>query len=293
MVADSLEAVYRAGQYDEKDQLQILFDLASFHTNPEKVLEYSDELLHEAIASNSTEYIIEAYIQKGNALRLKGDLNLALENLLKGFRIANEERRNHAMGILFTCIADVYSGMDDHQNAILNYKNAIPILKAENDSINYANVLANIGDEYNLKLAKPDSALLFFKESGDIYRALDYKLGIAYNLSNVGIAYALKGENDIAESKIRQATTILEELGDYYPISVNLTFMSDIYAEQGKWETAFSYAFRSLDLAKQHGLKEQIGDAYLKLSELYEQRGNTTESLKYYKNHVVFRDSVS
>jgi hypothetical protein len=40
-------------------------------------------------------------------------------------------------------------------------------------------------------------------------------------------------------------------------------------------------------------LKEQISDANLKLSELYEKAGNTGESLKYYKNHIVFRDSVN
>ncbi len=292
-VADSLESVYHSGQFVENDRLQLLFDLARNHSDPEMVLKFSNELLRRAKTSNSIEYIIQAYIQKGNALRLKGDINLALQNLLEGFNIAKNEKRNRELGILYKNIADVYSGMGDSQNAILNYKNAIPILKAENDSISYADAMENIGDEYNLKMAKPDSALLFFKESGAIYRALDYKLGIAYNLGNVGLAYALKGENDIAERNIGQATEMLEELGDYYPISVYLTYMSDIYAERGDWDAAFGFAHKSLDLANQHSLKEQISDAYLKLSELYEKRGYTKESLTYYKNHIIFRDSVT
>ena len=293
VIADSLERVYNSGSFDEKDRLQLLFGLARNHQDPENILRYSNELLRSAKALDSTERMIDAYIQKGNALRLKGDLNLALTNFLEGFKIANEEERIRDLGIFYKNIADVYSVMGDYQNAILNYKNAIPILKQENDSISYADALLNIGDEYNLKLTKPDSALLFFKESGDIYRALDYKLGIAYNLGNVGLAYALKGENEIAEKNIGQAIPMLEELGDYHPICVYLTYMSDIYAEQGKWDTAFRYANRSLNLAKQHGLKEQIGDAYLKLSELYERRGNASEALKYYQNHITYRDSVS
>ncbi len=40
------------------------------------------------------------------------------------------------------------------------------------------------------------------------------------------------------------------------------------------------------------GLKEQISDAYLKLSELYEKKGNAVESLTYYKKHITFKDSV-
>ncbi len=86
---------------------------------------------------------------------------------------------------------------------------------------------------------------------------------------------------------------MLEELGDYYPICVYLTFMSDIYAQRGDWDAAFGFAHKSLDLANQHSLKEQISDAYLKLSELYEKRGLAPESLKYYKNYITFRDSVT
>ncbi|TFG74361.1 MAG: adenylate/guanylate cyclase domain-containing protein, partial [Flavobacteriales bacterium] len=91
---------------------------------------------------------------------------------------------------------------------------------------------------------------------------------------------------------IARAITVLEELGDYYPIAVYLTYMSDIYADEGDWDAAFGYAQRSLRLAKQYGLKEQISDAYLKLSELYEKTGYTGASLKYYKNYIAFRDSV-
>ncbi|MGB5661691.1 MAG: tetratricopeptide repeat protein, partial [Eudoraea sp.] len=244
VIADSLQTIYNSGNFDERDRLQLLFGLARNHQDPEKILRYSDELLRRATALDSTERIIDAYVQKGNALRLKGDLNLALAIFLEGFKIANEKKRIRDLGIFYKNIADVYSVMGDYQNAILNYKNAIPILKAEKDSISYADALLNMGDEYNLKLIKPDSALLFFKESGDIYSALDYKLGIAYNLGNVGLAYALKGENEIAEKNIGQAIPMLEELGDYHPICVYLTYMSDIYAEQGQWETAFSYAHR-------------------------------------------------
>ncbi len=293
VIADSLELIYHSGRFDEKDRLQILYNLAKDHTDPEKALKFSNELLSRAKAADSTKRIIGAYMQQGSALRLKGDLSRALESFFEGVKIAKEKERKRDLGLLYVNIAIVYSVIGDDQNTILNYKNAISILKEENDSLGYATALENLGVEYNEKLAKPDSALLFFKQSGDIYRAIDNKRGIAYNLGNVGLAYALKGENDIAEKNINRATVMLEELGDFYPICVYLTFMSDIYAEQGQWETAFGYAHRSLDLARQYGLKEQIGDAYLKLSELYEKRGNSTESLKYYKNHVIYRDSLN
>jgi len=293
VIADSLETYYNSGQFEEKDRLELLHDLAKFHHDPEKILQFSEELLIRAKAADSTKRIIGAYQEKGSALRLKGDLSLALESFFMGMKIAKEEELKLELGDLYLNIGTVYAAMGDHRNAILNYNKASVIHKEENELRQYAIALENLGDLYNLNLAKPDSALIFFNQSGDIFRDLNDKRGIANNIGNIGLAYALKGENDIAERNMAQATVMLEDLGAYYPICVYLTFMSDIYAKKNQWETAFSYAHRSLDLALQYGLKEQIGDAYLKLSELYEKRGNTAESLKYYKNHVIFRDSVS
>ena len=107
------------------------------------------------------------------------------------------------------------------------------------------------------------------------------------------MVYANIGQSDLAEKNINEATRILEESGDYYPICVYLISMCDIYLKKGDKKTAMNYAQRSLKLAQQYGLKDQISDANLKLSELYEGAGNLGESFKYYKNHIAYRDSVN
>ena len=293
--ADSLEAIYTAGDFEEKDRLRILKDLASEEPNPDKSLQYSELLLSQAKALDSINYIISALIQKGNALRLKGDLSQSLETYFEGIEMAERVGKKTDLGLFYISIAAVYTAMANHDNTIENYKKGIDIFKEgkdKKDTLDYANALENLGDYYNLQLARPDSALVFFKESGAIFKKLNDKIGLAYNMGNVGLAHAQLGETDLAESNIAQAIAMLEELGDYYPIAVYLTYMSDIYADKGDWDAAFGYAQRSLRLAKQYGLKEQISDAHLKLSELYEKTGYTGASLKYYKNYVAFRDSV-
>jgi len=85
---------------------------------------------------------------------------------------------------------------------------------------------------------------------------------------------------------------ILQQQGDYYPICVYLISISDIYTKKGNHDKALDYALKSLQLAQQHGLKEQIADANQKLSELYEKAGNLAASYQYYKNYIVYRDSV-
>ena len=291
-VADSLELVYTTGQFEEKDRLQLLNNLASNHPDPEKSLQYAEELLRRAKAADSTKRISNAYMQIGNALTLKGDLSQALASLFEGMKMAEKLESKKSLGVFYLGIAGVYGSMGNNQNTIQYYKNAINIFKELGDSLNYAYAMENLGDQYNLNMAKPDSALLFFKESGPIFRAKDSKIGMAYNLGNIGLAYAQLGQNTIAEEKISGAITLLEELGDYYPICVYLTYMSDMYLLRDDWNAAFGAAQRSLEMAQQFGLKDQISGAYLKLSELHEKRDNVAESFKLYKSHITFKDSV-
>ncbi len=292
VVADRLELIYTSGEFEEKDRLQLLDDLASSHPNPIKKLQFSEELLRRAKAADSTLRISNAYMQIGNALTLKGDLSQALASLFEGMKMAEKLESKKRLGTFYIAIAGVYASMSNNQNTTQYYKDAIKIFKELGDSLNYAYAMENLGDYYNLTLAKPDSALLFFKESEAIFKVKDSKVGIAYNLGNMGLAYAQLGQNTIAEENISGAITLLEDLGDYYPICVYLTYMADMYVQRDDWDAAFGYAERSLKLAKQFGLKEQISDAYLKLSELHEKRGNVLESFKLYKSHITFKDSV-
>jgi len=290
-LADSLESVYLQGNYDKHDLLEILKELAVNHTDTEKKLAYSLELMVTAQGVDSINYLFQGLLEKGNALRLKSELSQALESYFQAAKIAEEEKLIGRLGAIYISIGDVYSIMGNHNNAVNYYLSGIDILKSENDSIRFATALLNAGDEY-FNYGELDTALIFFKESEEIFNLIGYKMGVAYNLGNVGMVLAEQGQDDLAETNINEAITILEELQDYYPISVYLTYMSDIYLKKGEEKVALSYALRSLELAEQYGLKEQISDANLKLSELHEKSGHLLESYKYYKNHIAYRDSV-
>lgn len=289
---DSLEQVYTSGQYEQKEQLIILDQLVTGHKDFERVLFFCEELLDKSQKLDSLQYMFTAWLQKGNALTRKGDLSEALESYFQAAEIASKEKTNFKLGLVKIAIADVYSIMENHENAVFYYKEAITIHK-NNDSLQYlASALENLGDEY-LNVAKPDSALLMFEQSGPVFKRLGYTEGIAMNIGNKGIAYALLGEDQIAKDEINHAIQMFEKLNNYYPITVFLTYMSDLYLNQGNWEEARTYAQKSLDMAQKYGLKEEISAANLQLSKLYEQAGDSDASLKYFKNHIAYKDSVS
>src|SRR5690606_985663 len=104
--------------------------------------------------------------------------------------------------------------------------------------------------------------------------------------------YAEQGRHEMAKKNIYKAIEILEGIEDYYPISIYHTYMADIYAKQQDFSTAFDYAERGLELATKYGLKDEMGKANLTLSDLSEAAGRFRNAYYYYKDYVVYRDSV-
>ena len=292
-IADGLVAVYKADTLKGVEKLELLRNLAFNEINDKnKALSFADELILQSEQLGNKEYLFHGYYQKGNHKTRLGNLKEALEAYFESAKIAKEAKFTSREGTAYSAIADIYSISDNHKNAMLYYHKAIFLLRQSESKIPLASVILNAGDAF-LTNKEYDSALVYFKESGALFEKSNYLIGKAYNLGNIGMVYANQGQNSLAEKNINEAVNILEEFEDYYPISVYLLSMSDIYLEKADQEAALNYAQRSLELGEKYRLKEQISDANLKLSELYEKAGNTAQSLKHYKDFVVYRDSLN
>lgn len=292
-IADRLQLVYKADTLQGIAKLELLKELSYNETKDLNLaLQFAEELIDLSGRLDNLRYQSQGYYQKGNAHRLQGNLQDAINAYFNSAKLAKEGGKMTVEGSSYSSVADIYSISDDHQNASLYYKKAISTLRKTEDTIAIASVIMNYGfDLFNNK--KYDSALIHFEESGKIFEKVNYIIGKAYNLGNIGMVYANQGYNKKAEKNINEALKILEDYEDYYAISEFLLSMADIYVEKNNHTFAIDYAQKSLDLGKKYGLKEQIGDANLKLSELYESLGNPSQSLIHYKDFVVYRDSLN
>ncbi|MEX0996061.1 MAG: adenylate/guanylate cyclase domain-containing protein [Flavobacteriaceae bacterium] len=291
-LADSLQVIYEEGNLVGVDKLELLRNLA-FNTanNSEESLKYSNELIELSLESENNLYLFRGYSLRGQAHQRSGNLTLALESYIEASKVASKIEDKSFEGGAYLTIADVYSTIGNAPNAESYYSKSIDILRKTNDSLTLASALLNAGDEA-FKNEHFDKALNYFEESGLLFKKVNYPIGTAYNLGNVGMVYAEQGKDALAEQNINEAMAILEELEDYYPITVYLTYMSDIYSRRGNLPIALNYAQRSLDLAKKHELKEQISEANLTLSKLYEDIGNTEASYSHFKEYIAYRDSI-
>jgi class 3 adenylate cyclase len=300
-IADSLVKIYRQNRLKDTAQLELLRNLSFNESrNLDLSLQYAEELIRIAKKEGNDRYLHAGYFQKGNKERLLGDLDQALKAYFNALEVSKKIKLISGEGTDYGAIAATYSESKDHRNAMVYFHKAISTLRQttdtnrvrqSNDSIELASAILNAGDELRNN-ENYDSALLYFDESGKIFQKKNYQIGVAYCLGNTGMVYAAEGKDSLASQNMNEAIAILQKQGDYYPICVYLISISDIYTKKGNPDKALDYALKSLQLAQQHGLKEQIADADQKLSELYEKAGNLPASYQYYKNYIVYRDSV-
>jgi len=290
--ADSLINIFKNYSLDDSSRLLILKNIAFFHTSADSNIFYSKLLINEATQLSNSLFIAKGYFQLAYGHRLLGNYDEAIKILfsaLKEYEILGD--RNGVASSL-NAIGDIYNVNNNHSNSIVYYKKAIAEFRQLNDSIELATALLNTGDEY-FNHNDLDSALAYLLESKDIFLRKKYEIGVAYALGNIGLVYAKFGINDFAEDLINQATLILEKLGDRYPIAVYQTYMADIYKEKGELIAALEYAQKSLLIAVEEGLKEQIRDASLKLSELYMASENYEKAFDYQSQYLAYRDSIN
>lgn len=296
-LADSLELRYIQADFKKENKLSLLDKLATLHPNIEQKLFYSNELLSMAKAMDSSQYFYTAYLEKGNALSDKGDMQKAIENYLSAGEIALNENNNSRLAVIYASIGGVYIDLGNTKTAISYYRKSIgilnkpEILKEKNDTVRLASSFENLGYTY-ITINKPDSALIYLNESGVLFEKINYEIGMAYNMGNKGLAYAQLKEYSKAEDGINKSFTTLEEYGHFTGMCEFLKEISDIYFIRNDFNRASEFAYRGLDLAKVHNLKPEISNANLQLSKIYEKLENESQSLAFYKNHIIYRDSV-
>jgi two-component system NtrC family sensor kinase len=290
--ADSLVEEYKKGTLNDSSKLVILRDIAFYHSNGDSILLYSNKLINFAKELANESFIAKGYFQLAYGYRLLGDYKKSTEILFATIRKYEDVGDKFGIATSYLAIGDIYNVSNNHDNSVLYYKKAISELRQLKDSIELASALSNIGDEY-FNHNELDSALSYLLESKDIFQRIKYEIGVAYALGNIGLVYAKLDMNGLAEGHINQATIILEKLGDKYPIAVYQTYMADIYKEKGDMKTALLYAAKSLKIGLEEGLKEQIRDANLKLSELYQVDKNFEKAYHFQSQYLAYRDSIN
>lgn len=295
---DSLRAVYDADTLRGEARMDLLNQLAFNEAeNPERALQYANELINLAKTAGNSEKLGAGYLQKGNALITQRNLSKALEAYLMSAAAFDSIQAKRGQGTAYYSIAFTYVESGDTDKAEEWYRKSIAMLRnpellaTEEGPIQLASALYNAGELY-MRLGNFPRAQEHFQEAQEIFEEQDYKTGYYYALGNRGVLFLKSGDLYSAEQNLREAIDWLEQDKDYAAASDFQAYMAELFSRRGAFQEAHKIAEQSLGHALRLGLKDQISESSLILARLDSITGNFDKAYQHLNLHMRYKDSM-
>ncbi len=212
----------------------------------------------------------EARYQAGDAA-MRGYVHLgALEHLtaaLRLYRLLADSARTTPEAVtgeanVLKAQGDVLAFLDQRDEALARYQEALTLFRAVGDRLGEANVLKAQGDVlYFLK--QTDEALARYQEALTLFRAVGARLGEANVLQAQGDVLAFLDQRDEALARYQEALTLFRAVGDRLGEANVLLALGDILRGQKEYDRAWE---RYVEVGRLYGA---IGDRYSMARVLY------------------------
>jgi len=228
---------------------------------------------------------------------------------------------------------NAYFELGDYSKMLLYYQDALRVAEKENDSLQMAKAMFNIGNNAYQEIGRSEDARNIIKKAGDIFQIRKDSLAWYMAITTIGVLwasdkkyeeallyfnqalkvatamnnrYAIVVVNDKigllykAKGRLKEALACLLQTWDYFSNTDDVARQSyyadevaDVYIQLKNYPMALKYASISLQKAQAVKSKPHILDAVSELAATYEAMGNTRYALKYFKLLRQASDSVT
>ncbi|MES2837789.1 MAG: tetratricopeptide repeat protein [Bacteroidota bacterium] len=273
--------------------------LKSDYTKALENYEKSLSIAQKCVANKNTK--LQAKAKKLQAASLgnigivydvQGDYSKTLSYFFEALKINEESGNKKAQASTLGNIGIVYQKQNDYPKALDYHFKALKINEELGNKKGLAATFGNIGAVYYLQNDYSKTLDYYFKAL-KIHEETDNKKGQSITLGNIGNVYDGQGDYSNALSYLLKALKIKEEIGDKSGQAMSLGNIGALYTKLKKYTLAEKYLKQAEQLNRDLGVFYNLKDVSSYLSELYFQTGRHKEALHYYKEHILYRDSVN
>ncbi|WP_372754396.1 tetratricopeptide repeat protein [Mariniflexile sp.] len=235
---------------------------------------------------------------EGNATALYGiarvyqnwsDYNKAIKFYNKAYILFDSvgNTKNKAAMLNGIGICQMYSS--NYPKALESYIKALNIYEKEklNKTLDYANVLTNIGLIYNRMEHKLHQALEFFNKALIINKEKDYQIGIANILSNMANTHDNLNQPEKAIELQKEAFEMYEKIGNKLGMANALTNIGIAYTSIPDYEKTILYLQKTLPIYEELGNKNNLSLVKYYLGEAYLNLPSTKSNLKKAEKDLI------
>ena len=256
---------------------------------------YDQSQLHlsKALATNTDKLTTaKIYVNIGINHYEMSNYPEALRYYLTGLKAFEEAGDKRAVGSVYNNIANIYTDMGNYEEALKNHLAAKIIREANNDKRGIAGSHLNIGVIY-FSQGNYNEALNNWFEARKLYEELGDKNEVALSYNHIGVVYKNQQKYEDALKNYFDALKILEEVRDKEGIAITYNNIGTVLIENGQSSQAREWLMKSLQLAKEIGIKTTVKDAYLGLARADSAMGNYKDAFEHHKMFIVYRDSIA
>ena len=252
----------------------------------EKELESSSDNTKEL--KNS---LARAYGSIGIVFSEQSSYAKALHYELKALKIYEETKNLEKCARLYNNIGIVYKAQDADFKALNYFVKCLKIQEKIGDET-IGITTTNIGNIYLHQQNLP-KAFEYYTKAQQLFAKYPNPRGLGELYNNLGLYYKMNNNQPVALKTFEKAIAAFTSIEDKFGVADTYFYIGDIYFEQNKLDESLLVTNKSLALAKELGVIEQVQNAEKRLSEIYEKKHNAAESLKHFKLYSIAKDSVT
>lgn len=235
--------------------------------------------------------LARAYGSVGIVFSEQSNYSQALQYHLKALKIYEESKNYEKLARVYNNVGVVYKSQREDFKALQYFIKCLKIQEKIGDNT-IGITTTNIGTIY-LRQKNYPKAFEYYAKAQQLFEKYPNQRGLGELYNNLGLYYKATGNKAKAVESYSRAQAAFTSIDDKFGVSDTYFYIGEIKFEEGNYQEALVNTSKSLQLAKELNVTEQIQNAEKRLSEIYEKLGKSAEALRHYKLYSIAKDSVS
>jgi len=293
-IIDSLKLELDNPQLSEIEQVETLNLLASklLRINNQQAFKYLDDALIRANKLGYKKGIIETKRLIGINNYYCSNFDTALTYIFEAYRYYITENDSVNIAKSLVNIGNVYMVMNILDSALIYYKESLTLNQKIQSDRGIATSLGNIGLVYKHQDRFPE-ALEYYKESLKAHEKVGNIRAAASIINKIGIIYLSLDRLEEALKYNKRALEISKQINDKLGEALYLNNLGVIYSKYEKNDSALLYYQQSLKLKLELQNKTNLSAMYINIGEIYSRKGDNKKAIKYYFKALEIERKIS
>jgi tetratricopeptide (TPR) repeat protein len=257
----------------------------------DSALIFAERGLKLAEKFNYPVWMSNAYNILGNIYSERGNFPASIKAHLANLRLNEQFHDEEGMATAHNNMGIVYSVMHNKEEAFRHISAGLELRRRLSDTNNIAASYNSLGGVY-FGEADYKEALKYYLIADSICKMTNSSLLRASVTGNIGAIYRQSKDFQKAQDYYMSCLKLMENFGNPLSLSRIHCHIGCVSTYVGDLKGAELHLGKALEIGLKYGLKDQVKDAYLGLSEFEDRRAHHKSSLEHYKLYIAYRDSL-